>query len=234
MIRVSAVRFFLVVSPAPGWMRIAFIAAVVMGAATLRLNPADVDSALGSILLLQMFSASNAYSSAAARGYFDPLLVSGRPMWRVATGNFLAAALPGVVAWVCILIVASVLGQLAAATAPQRQVALLIVSGIAWSAGLALPRMAGGALWAMVILTFALSRGALSESLVTVQTLPVGSRQLVARAGVSVLCPFLLLGDFAALVDVRVLALDLMIALGLALTGVRYICRREHALVEPA
>lgn len=233
MIRVTSVRFFLTVSPAPGWMRVAFGAAVLMGAATLWLDPAEVDSALGTILFLQMFAASNAYASSAARGYFDPLLVSGRAMWRVAAGNFVAAALPGAISWAILVTMASALGYAAVAIAPQRQVALLIVSSAAWSAGLALPRMAGGALWAVVILTLAMSRGALADSLVMLQTPPTGFLQLLSAAAACAVCPFLLLGALPAALDLRVLALDLTAAVAVAVAGGRYVCRREHPLVEP-
>jgi hypothetical protein len=234
MIRVSSVRFFLVVSPAPVWMRAAFVAAVMVGIATLWLNPAEIDSALGTILLLQMFSASNGYSGSAARGHFDPLLVGMRPMWRVAAGNVVAAALPGAVAWATILCVASALGHGAAAFAPQRQVAILIVSAVAWSVGVALPRMAGGSLWSLLILALALSRGALAESLLSVQSAPANAVQVLSAAGFSVICPFLLLGEFSALTSLTVIGLDLLTATCFVLAGCAYVCRRQLPLAEPA
>jgi len=74
VIRASCLRFLFVVSPPATWMYAAFAASVLIGSATLWLNPADVDSAFGSILLLQMFSASSGFAGSAARGYFDPIL----------------------------------------------------------------------------------------------------------------------------------------------------------------
>ncbi len=233
MIRVGSIRFFLTVSPPPVWMRIAIGCAALLGIVTLWLSPREVDSALGSVLLLQMFAVSNGYRAAASRGFFDPLLVTSRGMWRLAGGNLAAAALPGFVAWTAITVCAMMLGQAALAAAPQRHVAFVLVSTIAWSAGLAMPRMAGGVLWAVLIVGLAMSRLTFVESLVTMNHATVGWRQVMAVGGAGAVCPFLLLGSFPAL-DARVLGVDLLLALAIALLGVRDICRRDHPLVVPS
>ena len=92
--------------------------------------------------------------------------------------------------------------------------------------------MAGGVLWSVLMLAFAMSRLTLIESLVTMQRTPGGVQALLV-AGAGVFCPFLLLGEFPAL-DARVLSLDLAAAGAIALAGARYICRREHPLTEPS
>jgi hypothetical protein len=234
MIRVSSVRFFLTVSPAPVWMRAAFAAAVAIGIGTLWLNPAEVDAALGSILLLQMFSASNGYSASSARGHFDPILVSGRPRLSIAAANLLAAALPGVVAWLAIVVVALALGHSPRAAAPHRQMALVTVSCAAWAAGLTLPRMAAGALWSVVLVALAMSRGMFADALLVAQAVPTGLGQVAAAAAACSICPFLLLGELPGATDARVLTLDGAAAIMVALVGVRHVCRREYGLVEPA
>ena len=232
MIRASSVRFFLTVSPAPVWMRVAFVASVAIGIATLWLNPAEVDTAFGSILLLQMFSVSNGYSSSSARGHFDPILVSGRRRSRVAVANLLAASLPGVVSWLVVVLVASAAGHGAKAAAPHRQIALLAVSCVAWSAGLALPRMAAGVLWSLVLVGLAMSRGVLADYLLVAQAVPVGLGQVAASAAACLVCPFLLLSEFSGAMDPQVLALDLTAAMAFASVGARYVSRREYTLVE--
>lgn len=234
MIRVSSLQFFLTVSPAPMWMRVAFALSVATGVATLWLNPAEVDAALGSILLLQMFSASNGYSTSAARGHFDPLLVSGRRRSSIAVANLLAAALPGLVAWLVIVVLAVGLGHSARAAAPHRQIALLTVSCAAWAAGVMLPRMAAGALWSLVLVALATSRGMLADSLLVAQAAPVGFSQVFAAAAACSVCPFLLLGELSGATDARVLVIDCVAAIAVALAGVRHVCRREYGLVEPA
>lgn len=233
MIRVSSARFFLVVAPCPSWMRAAFGAAVLMGGATLWFNPSDVDSALGSILLLQMFSASSGYAASAARGHFDPILVSDRSRAGVAAGSLAAAALPGAIAWMLVVGWAAALGAGPAALAPQRLAAFVVVSCAAWSAGLAWPRMAAGAVWTTVLVTLALSRHSITDYLAVVQSVPHGVSQLSAATTACVVCPFLLLGDFAGVRDLRVVSLVLAAAVAAAAAGVRYIGARDYTLVEP-
>lgn len=234
MIRASSVRFFLVVSPSPVWMRIAFGAAVLVGGTTLWLNPGDVDSAFGSILLLQMFSASSGYGASAARGYYDPLLVSGRSRVGIALSSLIAAAVPGAVAWLVIATIATAMGRGHSAFALHRQTALVLVSAGAWAAGLALPRMAAGALWSVLLVTLALSRGVVGEYLVVVQSPPASVYQGLSSAAAFAVCPYLLLSEFAAARDAGVIGLDLLLAGALVWAGASYITRREYCLVEPA
>lgn len=233
MIRASSTRFLLVVSPPAAWMVTAFGASVLLSAGTLRLNPADVDSAFGSILLLQMFSASGGFAGPAGRGYFDPLLVSGRTRLRVAIGSLVASTLPGLAAWAVVVLIAAALGRGGTALAFHRQLALVLVSAIAWAGGLALPRMAAGGIWAFVLLTAALSRGAIGDYLAVVQSPPAGLQAVVASAAAFVVCPYLLLGEFPAAKSVAVLSVDLVVALAMVWGGISYVRRREYTLGEP-
>ena len=233
MIRASCLRFLLVVSPPAMWMYVAFAASVLIGAATLWLNPKDVDSAFGSILLLQMFAASSGFAGSAARGYFDPILAGGRSRNRIAMGSLVASTLPGVAAWLIIVLIAAALGHAGTALTFHRFVALILVSTIAWAGGLALPRMAAGGLWAFVLLTAALSRGAVADYLVVVQSPPAGVHDALASAAAFAICPYLLLGEFPAARDPIVVGADLCVVLTVAWSGFRYIGRREYSLVEP-
>ena len=233
MIRVSSLRFLLVVSPPAAWMVAAFGASVLLGVVTLWLNPADVDSALGSILLLQMFSASSGFAGPAGRGYFDPLLTGGRSRLRIAISSLVASTLPGVAAWAVVVLTAVVLGRSRTALAFHRQVALLLVSAIAWAGGLALPRMAAGGLWAFVLLTAALSRGTIGDYLAVVQSPPAGLHASLASAAAFGVCPYLLLGEFPAARNLVVLCADLLLAWTIVWAGASYVCRREYTLGEP-
>ena len=233
MIRASSLRFLLVVSPPAVWMVTAFGASVLLGAVTLWLNPADVDSAFGSILLLQMFSASGGFAGPAGRGHFDPLLVGGRSRLRVAIGSLVASTLPGLMAWAVVVLIAIALGRGATALSFHRQVALILVSAIAWAGGLALPRMAAGGIWAFVLLTAALSRGAIGDYLAIVQSAPAGLQAALASAAAFVVCPYLLLGEFPAARNLFVLSVDVALAWAVVWAGVSYVCRREYTLGEP-
>jgi hypothetical protein len=233
MIRASSLLFFLVVSPQAPWMSVAFAVAVVIAAATLWLNPADVDSALGSILLLQMFAASNGFAASASRGHFDPLLAGGRTRRQVAAGNLAASTLPGAAAWMTTALVSVALGGGGRAVAAHRCLAIVLVSAIAWAGGLALPKMAAGALWAFVLLSAALSRGVVTLCLSSVQSAPSGALDALASAATLAVCPFLLLGDFPAVRNAAVLAIDCSLALIVVWGGFRHLSRRDYTLVEP-
>jgi len=213
-------------------MRVAFVIAAAAGVLTLWFDPREVDAGLGSVLLLQMFSASNGFAASAGRGHFDPLLVSGRSRMRIALENCLAASIPGGVAWMVIVSAAAALGQSAAAASPHRVLALVMVSCASWSSGLALPRLASGALWSLALVALAMSRGLLSDFALAVQSPPVGLLQVFASAGAIAACPFLLLGEFPGVKDPRVLAIDAVAAVAMLLAGARYIRRREYVLGE--
>ncbi|OFW05990.1 MAG: hypothetical protein A3H96_00185 [Acidobacteria bacterium RIFCSPLOWO2_02_FULL_67_36] len=234
MIRVPAIRFFLVVLPPPSWMRVALALAGLTGCAMLWLNPADVDSALGSVLLLQMFAASGGFMSAASRGHFDAVLVTGRPRWRIALGSLTAAAAPGAAVWFTVVLVAAALGRGAEAFAPQRLVAFASVSCVSWALGLALPPAAAGALWALVLVALALSRESAAAYLSIVHSAPATMAQLGHATAAVVVCPFLLLGNFPAVTDARVLLLDGVVAVSVTALGIRAVCRRDYSLAEPA
>jgi hypothetical protein len=233
MIRVSPVWYFLLVSPPLLWMRVALAAAVIVSATTVWLNPRDVDSALGSILLLQMFSASGGYAAAASRGYYDPLLTGRCSRRRIAAANLVAAALPGGLAWCVVALVAATLGQTHAVLAPQRLVAFATVSLVAWAAGVALPRMAAGVLWASVLLSLALSRTGLGDYLTVVQSVPEGPRAVGASAIAFLICPFLLLGEFAAARNAAVLTTVASMVIVLTSLAFAYVRQRDYTLVEP-
>jgi hypothetical protein len=227
-------RFFLVVTPPAVWMRVAFVIAAAAGVLTLWFDPREVDAGFGSILLLQMFAVSNGFAASAGRGHFDPLLVSGRSRTRIALENCLASSLPGVFAWMVIALAAVLLGHSRSAVSPHRVLALVMVSCAAWSGGLALPRLASGALWSLALVALAMSRGLLSDFALAVQSPPAGFRQVVASASAIAACPFLLLGEFPGAKDPRVLAIDAAAAVGMLLAGARYIRRREYELGEDA
>jgi hypothetical protein len=233
MIRASCLRFLFVVSPSATWTHAAFAASVLIGAATVWVNPQGVDSAFGGILVLQMFAASSGFTSSASRGYFDPLLTGGRSRLRIAVASLAASTLPGVAAWVITAIIAAALGRAATALAPHRFVALILVSTICWAGGLALPRMAPGVLWAFVLVVLALSRGIFGQYLVLAQSQPDDVLQVIASAVAFAVCPFLLLGDLSAASHGLVLGIDVVLALVAVGLGCSYLAGREYSLVEP-
>jgi hypothetical protein len=233
VIRVSAVRFFHVVSPVPRYLRAALAAAVVLGGWMLWLNPREVDSALGSVLLLQMCAASNGYGAAARHGWFDPLLVTGRSRGAVAGANLLAAAWPGVAAWLLLALVETVVrhGAWPAALALQRLAALALVTGVSWAAGLNLPRTGAAVLWIAGLLALASTRMLLPH-LAALQTPPHTLIEVVSDAIAFTACPFLLLGDTAAVRDPAVIVVVLTVSAGSTMAGIAWIVSRDVPLAD--
>lgn len=232
MIRVSSFRYFNVVTPVPRYLRLAFVAALVLGAAMLWLNPTEVDSALGSILLLQMCAASAGYAAAARRGWFDPVLVSGRDRRGIALANLAAAAWPGAAAWLLLATVEAILrhGQWPAALALHRVAAFAVATSIAWAGGLGLPRTAAAMLWLALLLALASTRLFLPR-LVSLQSPPHGPIEIGSGALACIVCPFLLLADAAAVRDVAVVSCVIVASIACAAAGTMWIARRDWPLV---
>src|SRR4051812_46294562 len=214
-------------------MLIGFAGSVLLGTATLCFNPAGVDSAFGSILVLQMFAVSEGFGIPASRGYFDPLLTGEHSRQRTAIGSLAAAALPGMVAWVLLVVIAAACGEWRIVVDPHRHVALLIVSVLAWAGGLALPRMAAGALWGLFLVSTALFRGALAKYAMVVQSAPADALHLLQSAFAFVICPFLLLGDAPASMSPIVIGADVIFLLVVIWFAVRHVERRDYALLDP-
>lgn len=231
----SVVRFSYVTIPTAVWVRVGFAAAVAVGGFSMFLDPANgqLDSALATVLLLQMFAVSNGFASAAGRGHFDPILVSGRPRWLVALGAAGASALPGAIAWSALLAVGAVAGEpLASLAAPHRQAAFVVVSSVGWALGVPLPRLAGGVLWSMVVAALLVSRTLFERHLQAIERIPSGMADVLTAAAACVVCPFVFLGDFAAAADRRVVLVALSVAALAVAAATRHIERRDFALQE--
>ncbi len=235
MIRVSAIRFFSVVSPVPVYLRVAFAGATVFGASMLWLNAAEIDSALGVVLLLQMFAVSNGYSAGARRGWFDPLLVSGTTRRAIAVSNLAASSLPGVLAWFALGLVETAArhGAWPAALSSQRLTALAVVTAVSWSAGLSLPRMGAAVLWIAGLIALASTR-ALLPQMVSLHTAPRLSADVAADVAAFAVCPFLLLSDVAAVRAPLVIGPVFGLAFAAAAAGVAWASRRDVPLGCPS
>ena len=232
MIRVSSFRYFNVVVPVPRYLRLAFVAALVLGVAMLWLNPAEVDSALGGILLLQMCATSTGYTAAARRGWFDPLLVCGRDRRAIALANLAAAAWPGAAAWLLVAMCEAILrhGEWPAALALHRVTALAVATSIAWAGGLGLPRTAAAMLWLALLLALASTRMFLPR-LVWLQSSPHGPIEIGSAALACIVCPFLLLADAVAVRDVAVVTCVLAASIACTAAGTTWVARRDWPLV---
>ncbi len=231
MIRVSAVRFFQVVAPVPRYVRCALGGAACLGAWMLWLNPGDVDSALASVLLLQMFAVSNGYAVAAGRGWFDPLLVAGRGRRTMAYANLVAAAWPGVATWLVLAGFETIArrGDWPAALAFHRLAALAIVTAGGWAAGLKLPRAGAAMAWIATLVVLASTR-VLLPRMAALQSPPRRLVEVAADALACIVCPFLLLGDMPAVRDPLVGLSVICVAAGCAAGGAAWVAARNVPL----
>jgi hypothetical protein len=234
MIHASAVRFFLTVLPPPVWIQAGLAIAAALGVWTLILNPREVDSALGNILIVQMLATSSGFAAAASRGHCDPLLVSGRSRASIAIGHAVASALPGLIALAIVLATAAWFGGVSAerAFSPQRLAAILIVSGCGWAIGLPFPRLVGGALWMAFFMGLMLSGLGLVAGAWLLESGPAHGWAVLLMGVAAVACPFLLLGDSPGPANPWSIGVALVLASVVVTAGVRYVVRRDYVLKE--
>ena len=223
------VKFFLIVRQTPSYGLAVLGAVTVLGMLTVALNPAELDSALGMLLFVQMFLASSGFVAAARRGHFDPVLVHGSRRGAVLFVHWCASLAPGALAWLAVAGFAWAASSPAAwsALAGTRAAAFLIVSVVAWAVGFALPRGAGGALWMAVLLVLLLRH----VELLAPEVPPESSVAILRTVGAVVVCPFLLLGTHAV-IGLPALATSMVAVMAVLWTTIRVGTGLDVYLVE--
>ncbi|MFL6281268.1 MAG: hypothetical protein ACJ731_14220 [Vicinamibacterales bacterium] len=88
------------------------------------------------------------------------------------------------------------------------------------------------ALFGFFLVSAALFRGALAKYTTVVQLAPTDPLHLLQSAFAFVICPFLLLGDAPASTSAIVIGADLILLLVVIWFAVRYVERRDYALVD--
>jgi hypothetical protein len=197
----SSARFFALTSIHPPYARLMLVLITGVGAWTIVTNPGELDSALGMVLFIQMFLASTGFLRSARRGHFDPLLAGQGRRTGPMVWHFVVSIAPGAAAWTALSAVACLLGNGAAVSAlrGERAAALAIVSLIAWTTGVMLPRGAAGIVWVGVLLSALIGRvELLTSSSLTTPALGPALNDLVQALALLV-CPFLLLGHHPVL-----------------------------------
>jgi hypothetical protein len=193
MTRVSVIRFFLALRLQPDYALAVIVVVLASGIWTVALDPRELDSGLGMLLFAQMFLASTGFSGRACRGHFDPVLAGRGIRTSTAVSHWGASILPGLAAWLLLVVVALTLGSPAAQSAlvGRRAAAWLIVSALAWSGGFLLPRGAAAVVWSAALVFFLLQRPEWLTSVV----MESGPRTpILWEAAALVVCPFLLIG----------------------------------------
>lgn len=144
-------RFFIVVSPVPRSMLWTFAVVSVAACVKVAINPGTTREALMPILLMQAFAASTGFTSPARRGYYDPLLTRDGSRIGMALVQWLASVAPGIAACMLIAIVEWVLGAAPVMATSGTIVALALISVLAWTISVPLPRFGGAIGWLLVI-----------------------------------------------------------------------------------
>jgi hypothetical protein len=149
------IRFFRVVPPAPLWMHAALIIAVLAGGAALMLELTVPAGALAPIVLLQMLATSSGFAVPARRGHYDLLLTSGVSRVQIAVAHWAASSLPGIAAWLAIAAIEAMAtrGAPVVSLSSGTIVAFAIVSLLPWAVTVPLPRLTGGLIWLLLVVT---------------------------------------------------------------------------------
>ena len=190
------------------------ILSVGFGVWTLAENPNELDSALGLLLVIQMFLASTAFTSRAFAGQFDPVLVAGRSRIRAALAHWAVSVAPGAVGWAVLTAVALALGSAGgfSAACGRRAVAFVIVSNLSWVLGYRLPKGAAGVLWLAVLVAVLLQQNLRTLSM----TIDPHAQAWLRDTAVLLVCPFVLIGDKPAVPATVLIAAALLSTLAAA------------------
>jgi hypothetical protein len=178
------------------------------------------------LLLLQTFSVSAGFAIPARRGHYDPLLTGGASRHAVVGGHFVMSVLPGAAAWLLLGVTERVLGG-AAVWSSGSAVALALVSVGGWSITAGLPRLSGGVVWLVLLLTGLGWPTPLRQDILTVA---VGVGAIETRAAVYLLCPLLVAGRALSRDDLVAVLPAAAVILLAGLTAWRWLLRLDVTL----
>ena len=149
------IRFFRVVPPVPFWMHAAFVIAVIAAGAALALRLTGPAGALPPIVLLQMLATSSGFAVPARRGHYDLLLTSGANRLHIAAAHWVASSVGGVAAWLAVAAIEAIVARAwpAVSLASGTIVVFAVVSLVPWAATVPLPRLTGGLIWLLLVVT---------------------------------------------------------------------------------
>lgn len=233
---IAVLRFFVMTFPQTRCVVGGFVVLAALAAWLLTVGSGgDVETALASVLFLQMFAASTGFREPANRGYYDAVLVGGASRHAIGLGHWAASILPGVVCWLAIGLMEPAFRPVPDLVGwqPRAWVALLLVSTISWSISLPLPRFSGGVTWMATIFGLvATGTGMFKFRAILLANDPPTGTDVLSSSALLTACPFLLLARSAVTEAPLVLLSGLltsMFALGI---GLLYVSRREYRLTQ--
>lgn len=222
-------RFFRVYALHSAYMLTALAAVASVGVLTLILDPSQAASGLAPLLLLQMFAVSSGFAIPARRGHLDLLLTGGSTRLAVATTHWLVSALPGAIVWITMGFVELLVsrGSRAAAFSEASIAALVLVSTLAWALTIRLPRLSGGIVWLLVLITAVAGSRYWSEPIVNAIR---GGASWPISAAVFLLCPLAFIGVRFQGIDALAVVPGLFLAAVAMTLAIRWIVRADIPL----
>jgi hypothetical protein len=208
-------------------MRVALLALTAVGTGMLLVDRGAGEKVVVPLILLQMFAASTGFAVPARRGHYDLLITGGASRLRIAGTHLLMSVAPGVAAWLALACVEAGLNRGESRALESGTVAAMaIVSLVAWALTVPMPRLSGGIMWLLAIVTmvgvtdsgreiaFSLRDGAVSP----------------AGAALYVLCPLVLIGRPVTASSIWVVVPGLALAFVGAAAALAWITRTDIRL----
>ena len=225
----AILRFFRAADPIPAWLGVltALIGSYVI--VITALNSGGIDDGLATLVLWQMFCASRGFARHAGAGHFDTALVRW-PRARVAAAHLMHSVWPVLAVWFLVAFVeAASVRRYPVALEPGRVSALIFVSVMSWSLSLATGRLVTGALWLLLIVAAATTRLGTEQYAAMLARPDAGVAQMLHAAALTVVCPFLLIGDHLP-ARAGVTSVVIAVAMGALAAGVAYVRLRDYPL----
>lgn len=225
----AILRFFRAADPMPVWLGALTALVGSYAIVTTTLNPGGIDDGLATLMLWQMFCASRGFARHAGAGHFDAALVRWSRA-RVAAAHLVHSVWPVLALW-CVVagVEAASARRYPVALEPGRLSALIFVSVTAWSLSLATGRLVTGALWLLLIVAAATTRLGAEQYAAMLARPDAGVPQLLHAAALTVVCPFLLMGDHVPQ-RAGVASAVMTVAITTLAAGMAYVRRRDYPL----
>ena len=151
----AIVRFFLIVGLWHPAVAGGLTAVVAIGAALFAVGRIAMGDVLAPVLLLQTLAASSGFAGSARRGHYDFLFAAGHQRLPIALAHWAISAAPGVGAWgVLVLVEWATNGRSGMSSLASRALTgLLLASTLPWAVTVPLPRLTGGLVWIVLLVT---------------------------------------------------------------------------------
>lgn len=155
---VEVLRFYAVVQLVPPPMRLGFLVCALVGCASIVVDPTLASRAVAPVLLLQLFASASGFMIPARRGHYDLLLTSGAGRFSIAVAHWVTSAWPGIATCAALALAERMVGGRVLSSSGTLAAACL-ASTIPWCLTVPLPRLSGGIVIVLVMVSAAATGG---------------------------------------------------------------------------